>query len=114
MAIVQGPMGLRTWLSEVQYLMGKLKQRSFSGMPLWVTPLGNSPSHCAPRNIGATDQTRNPRERQILTWYSAQWRQLRGGAVSPHIHSNMNQAHEVEGRVLIDDSAIWAVQKRKS
>jgi hypothetical protein len=31
---------------------------------------------------------RNPRERQVLAWYSSQWRQLRGGAVStlPIIH----------------------------
>jgi hypothetical protein len=34
LAIIQGLMGIRTWLSEVQYFMGKLKQRSFSGMPL--------------------------------------------------------------------------------
>lgn len=56
--MVQGPMGLRTWLAEVQCFMVKLKQRSFSGMPL------------------------NPRERQVLAWYSARWRELRGGAVS--------------------------------
>ncbi len=36
LAIVQGMMGLRTWLSEVQMFMGKLKQRSFSGVPLYV------------------------------------------------------------------------------
>jgi hypothetical protein len=57
LSMVQGLMGLRTWLSEVQYLMGKLKQRSFSGVPL------------------------NMRERQVLQWYSARWRELRGGAV---------------------------------
>ncbi|WVR03144.1 hypothetical protein IAU60_000134 [Kwoniella sp. DSM 27419] len=55
LAIVQGPMGLRTWLGEVQYFMGLMKQRSFSGRPLM------------------------PRERQVLGWYSAQWRALRGG-----------------------------------
>ncbi|WVQ94201.1 hypothetical protein IAU59_001279 [Kwoniella sp. CBS 9459] len=55
LAVVQGPMGLRTWLSEVQYFMGLMKQRSFSGRPLM------------------------PRERQVLTWYSTQWRALRGG-----------------------------------
>ncbi|KAK1921363.1 hypothetical protein DB88DRAFT_99863 [Papiliotrema laurentii] len=56
LAIIRGPMGLRTWLAEVQFFMMKLKQRSFSGMPL------------------------NPRERQVLTWYAARWRELRGGA----------------------------------
>ncbi|WRT63267.1 uncharacterized protein IL334_000170 [Kwoniella shivajii] len=55
LAIVQGPMGLRTWLSEVQYFMTLMKQRSFSGRPLM------------------------PRERQVLVWYSARWRELRGG-----------------------------------
>ncbi|WVQ82854.1 hypothetical protein IAT38_004989 [Cryptococcus sp. DSM 104549] len=55
LAIVQGPMGLRTWLSEVQYFMGLMKQRSFSGCPLM------------------------PRERQVLRWYSTRWRELRGG-----------------------------------
>jgi hypothetical protein len=39
LAIVQGMMGLRTWLTEVQYLMTKLKQRSFGGMPLYVHSL---------------------------------------------------------------------------
>lgn len=34
LSIVQGPMGLRTWLTEVQFLMSKLKQRSFSGIPM--------------------------------------------------------------------------------
>ena len=34
LAIVQGMMGLRTWLVEVQILIAKLKQRQFSGMPL--------------------------------------------------------------------------------
>ncbi|WVW81326.1 hypothetical protein I302_103317 [Kwoniella bestiolae CBS 10118] len=55
LAIVKGPMGLRTWLAEVQYFMGLMKQRSFSGRPL------------------------TPRERQVLVWYSARWRELRGG-----------------------------------
>ncbi|WWC67261.1 uncharacterized protein I206_101169 [Kwoniella pini CBS 10737] len=55
LAIVQGPMGLRTWLTEVQYFMSLMKQRSFSGRPLM------------------------PRERQVLVWYSARWRELRGG-----------------------------------
>ncbi|RXK42627.1 hypothetical protein M231_00181 [Tremella mesenterica] len=55
LAVVQGMMGLRTWLAEVQMFMSKLKQRSFSGMPL------------------------SPRERQVLQWYSARWRELRGG-----------------------------------
>ncbi|ORY27325.1 hypothetical protein BCR39DRAFT_483598 [Naematelia encephala] len=55
LAIVQGLLGLRTWLAEVQIFMGKIKQRSFAGMPL------------------------TPRERQILQWYSARWRELRGG-----------------------------------
>jgi hypothetical protein len=36
LAICQGMMGLRTWLTEIQYLMAKLKQRSFSGMPMYV------------------------------------------------------------------------------
>ena len=36
LAICQGVMGLRTWLTEIQYLMAKLKQRSFSGMPMYV------------------------------------------------------------------------------
>lgn len=58
LSIVQGPMGLRSWLSELQYFMAKLKQRSFSGVPL------------------------NMRERQVLQWYAARWRELRGGAVS--------------------------------
>ncbi|ORX35021.1 hypothetical protein BD324DRAFT_682937 [Kockovaella imperatae] len=56
LAIVQGMMGLRTWLGEVQVLIAKLKQRVFSGMPL------------------------NMRERTVITWYSARWRELRGGA----------------------------------
>jgi len=55
LAIMQGLMGLRTWLAELQLFMTKVKQRSFSGVPL------------------------NPRERQILQWYSARWRELRGG-----------------------------------
>jgi hypothetical protein len=54
-------MGLRTWLSEIQYFMAKLKQRAFSGMPL------------------------NMRERQVLQWYAARWRELRGGAVSARL-----------------------------
>ncbi|RSH83900.1 hypothetical protein EHS25_005144 [Saitozyma podzolica] len=56
LAMVQGMMGLRAWLSEVQFFIAKLKQRSFQGMPLV------------------------PRERQVLQWYSARWRELRGGA----------------------------------
>lgn len=36
LAIVQGMMGLRAWLSEVQFFIAKLKQRSFQGMPLCV------------------------------------------------------------------------------
>lgn len=34
LAILQGMMGLRTWLSEVQYMLTMIKQRSFQGMPL--------------------------------------------------------------------------------
>nr|KIR86739.1 hypothetical protein I308_03061 [Cryptococcus tetragattii IND107] len=55
LAVVQGRMGLRTWLSEVQYFMGLMKQRSFSG------------------------RTLSPRERQVIQWYSTRWRELRGG-----------------------------------
>ncbi|KAL7420343.1 hypothetical protein Q5752_005313 [Cryptotrichosporon argae] len=55
LAIVQGLAGLRAWLGEVQALMGLLKQRSFGGVPL------------------------TPRERQVLLWYSARWREMRGG-----------------------------------
>ncbi|KIR25472.1 hypothetical protein I309_05636 [Cryptococcus deuterogattii LA55] len=55
LAVVQGPMGFRTWLSEVQYFMGLMKQRSFSG------------------------RTLSPRERQVIQWYSTRWRELRGG-----------------------------------
>jgi hypothetical protein len=29
-----------------------------------------------------TDLNRMPRERQVLVWYSQQWRELRGGPVS--------------------------------
>ncbi|KAK8844714.1 hypothetical protein IAR55_006564 [Kwoniella newhampshirensis] len=55
LAVIHGPMGLRVWLREVQYFMGTLKTRSFQGMPL------------------------TPRERQVTLWYSARWRELRGG-----------------------------------
>ncbi|ODN73843.1 hypothetical protein L202_07366 [Cryptococcus amylolentus CBS 6039] len=55
LAVVQGPMGLRTWLSEIQHFMGLMKQRSFQGFPL------------------------SPRERQVVQWYSTKWRELRGG-----------------------------------
>ena len=34
LAIVQGMMGLRTWLAEVQILISKLKQRCMTGMTL--------------------------------------------------------------------------------
>ncbi|KAK4686762.1 hypothetical protein P7C73_g3364, partial [Tremellales sp. Uapishka_1] len=56
LAIVQGILGFRTWLAEVQYFMGRMKQRCFSGVPIMS------------------------RERQVLQWYSARWRELRGGA----------------------------------
>nr|XP_031862095.1 uncharacterized protein CI109_002508 [Kwoniella shandongensis]KAA5529167.1 hypothetical protein CI109_002508 [Kwoniella shandongensis] len=55
LALVQGMLGFRNWLAEVQFFMGVLKRRSFGGMPL------------------------TPRERQVLQWYSARWRELRGG-----------------------------------
>ena len=87
LAIVQGMMGLRTWLTEVQYLMTKLKQRAFSGMGLWVAssrrPTTPDSSVLQTATAGSINtDIRNPRERQVLTWYSAQWRQLRGGPVS--------------------------------
>jgi len=44
LAIVKGMMGLRTWLTEVQYLMTRLKQRSFGGMPLYVFSSSSSSS----------------------------------------------------------------------
>ncbi|WVN88502.1 uncharacterized protein L203_103713 [Cryptococcus depauperatus CBS 7841] len=55
LAITQGMMGLRHWLNEVQYFLGLIKQRSFTG------------------------RTLTPRERQVIQWYSTRWRELRGG-----------------------------------
>lgn len=67
-------MGLRTWLTELQIFMTQLKRRSFSGVPL------------------------NMRERQVLQWYAARWRELRGGAVSGSFTSYSLVARSVSRR----------------
>lgn len=118
LSIVQGPMGLRTWLSEVQFLMGKLKQRSFSGIPMYVAPPCPCPvagrlvqslieidKHRPRANGLVQDTSRASSPGLVFRTMASTTRRCRESALPD------SKVEVVAGRSLTSTSVIWDVPK---